>query len=240
LVNRLAPLNYAGVINRVGGVGIRWLKATDPKKASESIKPREIGARSEGAARNLLVTALIALSVTVGLLVWQTSSSFLVIVAGILFASLLDTARALGSVMLVDRVWRLTLVMMILTKLIVLGIIWGAGKIPDQARVLMRVMDAQLDVLQQRLLSVVVDLFGPDGNRDFFRWFPDHNKWFGHTQTAVGTTSSILANTLVILFLSLLFSLIRKPIGRLPVVSQALLAWPCACCLGEMGSVLKS
>ena len=172
MVNRLAPLNYAGVINRVGGVGIRWLKATDPKKASESIKPREIGARSEGAARNLLVTALIALSVTVGLLVWQTSSSFLVIVAGILFASLLDTARALGSVMLVDRVWRLTLVMMILTKLIVLGIIWGAGKIPDQARVLMRVMDAQLDVLQQRLLSVVVDLFGPDGNRDFFRWFP--------------------------------------------------------------------
>ena len=82
-------------------------QATDPKKASESIKPREIGARSEGAARNLLVTALIALSVTVGLLVWQTSSSFLIIVAGILFASFLDTcARALGSVMLVDRIWR--------------------------------------------------------------------------------------------------------------------------------------
>src|ERR1700730_17909881 len=37
--------------NRVGGVGIRWLKATDPKTASESIKPREFGARSEGAAR---------------------------------------------------------------------------------------------------------------------------------------------------------------------------------------------
>jgi hypothetical protein len=85
--------------------------ATDPKKASESTKPREIGARSGGAAQNLLVTALIALSVTVGLLVWQTSSSFHVIVAGILFASFLDTgARALGSVMLVDRVWRLTLV----------------------------------------------------------------------------------------------------------------------------------
>jgi hypothetical protein len=61
--------------------------ATDPKKASESIKPREIGAGSEGAARNLLVTALIALSVTVGLLAWQTSSSFLVIVAGILCPS---------------------------------------------------------------------------------------------------------------------------------------------------------
>jgi predicted PurR-regulated permease PerM len=215
--------------------------ATDPKKASESIKPREIGARSEGAARNLLVTALIASSATVGLLVWQTSSSFLVIVAGILFASFLDTcARALGSVMRVDRVWRLTLVVMILTMLIVLGIIWGAGKIPDQARVLMRVMDAQLDVLQQRLLSVGVDLFGPDGDRDFSRWFPDHNKWFGHAQTAVGTTSSILANTLVILFLGLLFSLIRKPIGRLPVVSQAPPRGRARAVLGEMGSILKS
>jgi hypothetical protein len=51
--------------------------------------------------------------------------------------------------MLVDRVWRLTLVVMSLTMLIVLGIIWGAGKIPDQARVLMRVMDAQFDVLHR-------------------------------------------------------------------------------------------
>jgi hypothetical protein len=73
--------------------------------------------------------------------------------------------------MLVDRVWRLTLVVMSLTMLIVLGIIWGAGKIPDQARVLMRVMDAQFDVLHQRLLSVGVDLFGPDGDRDFFAGF---------------------------------------------------------------------
>jgi hypothetical protein len=48
LVNRLASLNDAGVINRVGGDGIRWLKATDPKKASESIKPREIGAYARG------------------------------------------------------------------------------------------------------------------------------------------------------------------------------------------------
>jgi predicted PurR-regulated permease PerM len=178
--------------------------ATDPKKASESIKPREIGAGSEGAARNLLVTALIALSVTVGLLAWQTSSSFLVIVAGILFASFLDTCvRALGSVMLVDRVWRLSLVVMILTMLIDLGIIWGAGKIPDQARVLMRVMDAQLDVLQQRLLSVGVDLFGPDGDRDFSRWFPDLNKWFGHAQTAVGTSSLIHSSSSSWAFFSL-------------------------------------
>jgi predicted PurR-regulated permease PerM len=182
------------------------------------------------------------LGVVVGLLlVWQTSSSLLVIFAGILFASFLDAcARALGSVMPVDRVWRLTLVVLILTMLIVLGIIWGAGKIPDQARILIRVMDTQLDVLQQRLLSVGVDLFGPDGNRDLSRWFPDHDKLFGHAQTAVGTTSGILANTLVILFLGLLFSfdprayregflLLVKPSSRGRVRAV----------LDEMGSVLR-
>jgi hypothetical protein len=51
-----------------------------------------------------------------------------------------------------------------------------------------------------------VDLFGPEGGRDFSRWFPDHDKLFGHAQTAVGTAASVLANTLVIVFLGLLFS----------------------------------
>lgn len=181
---------------------------TDPKKATRGIKPRETGAGSESGARSPLATALIVLSAAVGLLlVWQTSSSLLVIFAGILFASFLDAcARALGSVMPVGRVWRLTLVVIILTMLIVLGNIWGAGKIPDQARVLIGVMDAQLDVLQQRLLSVGVDLFGPDGGRDFSRWLPDLDRLFGHAPTAVGTTSGILANTLVVLFLGLIFS----------------------------------
>lgn len=139
----------------------------------------------------------------------------------------------------VDRVWRLTLVVMILTMLVVLGIIWGAGKIPDQARVLMRVMDAQLDVLHSAFCPSALICLVPMVTAIFPAGFPDHNKWFGHAQTAVGTTSSIPANTLVILFLGLLFSLIRKPIGRLPVVSQALPAWPCACCLGRDGEHLE-
>ena len=64
----------------------------------------------------------------------------------------------------------------------------------------------KIHILQQRLLSIGVDLFGPDGGRDFSRWFPDHDKLFGHAKTAVGTTSGIVANTRAILFLSLLFS----------------------------------
>ena len=217
---------------------------TNPDRTAENIQHREISSRVEGAPRRFtLAGALIVLSVAVGLLlVWQTSSSLLVIFAGILFASFLDAcARALGSVMPVGRVWRLTLVVIILTMLmIVLGIIWGAGKIPDQARLLIRVMDAQLDVLQQRLLSVGVDLFGPDGGRDFSRWFPDHNKLFGHAQTAVGTTSSILANTLVILFLGLLFSFDPQAYrdGFLLLVKPSLRGRVRAV-LDEMGSVLR-
>ena len=73
---------------------------TDLEKPAQSIKPREIAARSEGAARNALATALIVLGVIVCLfLVWETSANLLVIFAGILFASFLDAcARALGPV----------------------------------------------------------------------------------------------------------------------------------------------
>jgi predicted PurR-regulated permease PerM len=132
-------------------------------------------------------------------------------------------------------------VIVILAAMIVLGAIWGLGKVPEQARLLIRVMDAQLDVLQQRLQSIGVELFGPDGGRDFSRWFPDHDKLFGHAQTAVGTAASFLANTLVIVFLGLLFScdpqvyrdgfvLLVKPSSRDRVRSV----------LDEMGGVLRS
>ena len=216
--------------------------ATDLEKPTQDVKRLAGTARSEGAPRSTLATALILLGVAVGLfLVWETSSSLLIIFAGVLFASFLDAcARALGSLIPVNRVWRLTMVVLILTVLLVLGIVWGAGKIPEQARILIRVMDAQIDVLQQRLLPLGIDLFGPDGGRDFSRWFPDLNKLFGHAQTAVGTTSGILANALVILFLGLLFSfdpqtyregvlLLVKPASRDRVRSV----------LDEMGSALR-
>jgi predicted PurR-regulated permease PerM len=216
----------------------------DPGKIAEDIRRRQLSSGGEAAGRGFtLAAALVVLSAALGiLLVWQTSSSLLIIFAGILFASFLDAcARALGLVIPLGRPWRLTLVIVILAGLLILGAIWGVGKIPEQARLLIRVMDAQLDVVQQRLLAVGVDLFGPEGGRDFSRWFPDHDKLFGHAQTAVGTASSILANTLIIVFLGLLFSfdpqayrdgavLLVKPTSRDRVRSV----------LDEMGSVLRS
>jgi predicted PurR-regulated permease PerM len=196
----------------------------------------------EPGRRFTLAAALIVLSVVLGaLLIWETSSSLLIIFAGVLFASFLDAcARALGPIIPIGHAWRLTLVILILTALMVLSAIWGVAKLPDQARLLIRVMDAQLDVLQQYLQSFGVDLFGPDGGRDFSRWFPEHNKLFGHAQTAVGTASSFLANTLVIVFLGLLFAfdpqayrdgvvLLVRPRSRERVRAV----------LDEMGSILR-
>ena len=219
------------------------LKA-DSSRISESIQNRESLSGGEGAGwRFTLAAALSVLSVAVGIiLIWRTSSSLLVLFAGVLFASFLDAcARALAAVIPIGRAWRLTLVVLILTALIVLGAVWGVGKVPEQARLLIRVMDAQLDVLHQRLASVGVDLFGPDGARDLSRWFPDHDKLFGHAQTAVGTAASVMANTLVIVFIGLLFSfdpqiyrdgivLLVKPSSRNRVRAV----------MDEMGAVLRS
>jgi predicted PurR-regulated permease PerM len=215
----------------------------NPDRIAENIQRRELPSGVEGPARGFtLAAALGVLSVVLGiLLIWRTSSSLLIIFAGILFASFLDAcARALGPVIPLGRGWRLTLVVLALTALIVLGAIWGVGKIPEQARLLIHVMEAQLDVLQQRLQSIGVDLFGPDGDRDLSRWFPDHDKLFGHAQSAVGTAASFLANTLVIVFLGLLFSfdplvyrdgvlLLVRPSSRDRVRAV----------LDEMGSVLR-
>ena len=168
----------------------------EPDGVAMGTRDGEHSPTMKGADRRFtLAGALIVLIVALGmLLMWRTSSSLLIIFAGILFASFLDAcARALGFVP-VGRAWRLTLVILILSALVVLAGIWGVGKVPEQARILTRVIDAQLDILQQRLLSVGVELFGPDGARDLSRWFPDHDKLFGHAQSAVGTVASVLAN----------------------------------------------
>lgn len=211
---------------------------------AKDVRSGDLPTAGANAGRRLtLGGALVILGVASGIfLAWRASSSLLIIFAAILLASLLDAcARSLGRYIPIARAWRLAIVIVILTAVVVLGTIWGIGKIPEQARILMRVMDAQLDILQQRLLAFGVDLFGPDGGRDFSRWFPDHDKLFGHAQSAVGTASSFLANTLVIIFLGLLFSLdpqayrdgvvlLVKPSSRERMRSV----------LDEMGAVLRS
>src|SRR5262249_8190171 len=97
--------------------------------------------------RSMLATGLALIATCVALfLVWQTVSSLLIVFAGVLFAAFLDAAaRALAPVLPLNRVWRLTLVLLLLSVLTGLGLVWGAGKLPEQTRLLLKVMDTQLD-----------------------------------------------------------------------------------------------
>ena len=84
----------------------------EPDRTVENIQRREPSPGVEGVGRRFtLASALIVLGVALGIfLVWRTSSSLLIIFAGILFASFLDACtRALGPVVPLGRAWRLTL-----------------------------------------------------------------------------------------------------------------------------------
>ncbi len=158
--------------------------------------------------RSLLATGLTLLAACIFLfLVWKTVSSLLVIFAGVLFAAFLDAAaRAIAPIFPVNRIWRLTLVVLLLSALLAFGLVWGAGKIPAQVHLLLLVMQSQLDVVQAHLMSFGVDLLGPEAGRNFARWFFDQGRLLSNAQMVLGTASSFLANALVMLFLGILFA----------------------------------
>lgn len=159
--------------------------------------------------RSVLGTGLSLLAVGVALfLVWQTVSSLLLIFAGVLCAAFLDaSARALAPVIPLNRAWRLTLVLLLLSAVAGFGLDWGAGKLPEQTRNLIKVMDAQLDIVQAHLLSYGVELLGPEGGRNFSQWlFSDQGRLISHAQIVLGGASSLLTGALVILFLGILFA----------------------------------
>jgi predicted PurR-regulated permease PerM len=165
--------------------------------------------QSAGAERrSLLATGLALLAACISaFLLWKTVSSLLVIVAGVLFAAFLDAAaRAIAPIFPVNRALRLTVVVLLLSALLAFGLVWGAGKIPEQVHILLQVMDTQLDVVQEHLMSFGVDLLGPEAGRNFAAWFFDQGRLLSNAQMVLGTASSFLTNALVILFLGILFA----------------------------------
>jgi predicted PurR-regulated permease PerM len=170
----------------------------------ESTEPPEFDGR-----RSMLATGFALLATCVALfLVWQADSSFLIVFAGVLFAAFLDAAaRALAPILSLNRTLRLTLVLLMLAALTGLGIVWGAGKLPEQTRLLLQVMDTQLDIFQKHLLTYGVDVLGPEWGRDFAQWlFSDQGRFLRHTQLVLGGASTILTSALVIVFLGILFA----------------------------------
>jgi predicted PurR-regulated permease PerM len=158
--------------------------------------------------RDLLTTGLALLAVCISIfLAWKTVSSLLIIFASVLFAAFLDAAaRTIAPIFPVNRAWRLTLVLLMLSALSAFGLVWGAGKVPEQIHLLLQVMETQLDVVQEHLLSFGVDLLGPEAGRNFARWFFDQGRLLSNAQMVLGTATSFLTNALVILFLGILFA----------------------------------
>ena len=158
--------------------------------------------------RDLLATGLALLAVCIAIfLAWRTVSSLLIIFASVLFAAFLDAAaRTIAPIFPVNRAWRLTVVLLLLSALSAFGLVWGAGKVPEQIHLLLDVMETQLEVVQQHLLSFGVDLLGPEAGRNFARWFFDQGRFLSNAQLVLGTATSFLTNALIILFLGILFA----------------------------------
>jgi len=177
---------------------------------------RELVRRDEAAElaaadgrRSMLATGLALLATCVALfLVWQTVSSLLIVFAGVLFAAFLDAAaRAVALVLPLSRTWRLVLVLLLLTVLMGFGLVWGVAKLPEQTRLLLNVMDTQLDVLQGHLVRYGVDLLGPEWGRDFTQWlFSDQGRFLSHARFVLGGASTLLTGVLVVVFLGILFA----------------------------------
>ena len=158
--------------------------------------------------KSVQTTILLVTAIIVGaLFLWFNTPSFLLLFAGILFASFLDTCtRELGRIIPLARSWRLAIV----TILLVIGLIYlmlvGFAQFKVQATLLYRIIETQIDVVHDRLIEFGVDVFGPQGARDFSSLFPDPRQFFGHVQFAVGTASGFLVSALIIVCLGLFFA----------------------------------
>jgi predicted PurR-regulated permease PerM len=174
-----------------------------------AIRDQAIEPAAPDGRRSVLATGLTLLAICVALfIVWQTVFSLLIVFAGVLFAAFLDAAaRALRPVLPLNRTLRLTLVLLLVAAATALGIAWGAAKLPEQTRLLLKVMDTQLDILQKHLLTYGVDLLGPEWGRDFTQWLvSDQGRFFRHAQLVLGGASTVLTGALVIVFLGILFA----------------------------------
>ena len=204
-------------------------------------EPRQQAA--PGGVQQYLATGLALLAICVTLfLAWQTVSSLLIIFAGVLFAAFLDAAaRAIKPVIQLGRVSRMTLVLLLLAAASGLGLVWGVGKLPEQTRLLLKVMDTQFDLLQRHLVTYGVDLLGPEWGRDFTQWlFSDQRRFFSHAQLVLGGASSFLTGLLVIVFLGILFAFDPESHrDSLVVLAKASYRPRIRAVMNEMGRVLR-
>lgn len=195
------------------------------------------------APASLLAVLLIVLAVGLALaLAWYNVASLLFLFAGILFATFLDACTsAVGRLLPVSRVWRFALVGIVLGILAALAVAWGIARLPEQARSTMRVIDAQIDVIQAYLAPYGIELFGPEGKADPLRLVAEPGRLLGHVHRAVAGAYAVTINLIVVVFLGLFLaaspgSYRDGALRLLPVARRARARQV----MNEMGGVLRS
>lgn len=170
--------------------------------------PAPISAPTETGWRRSVASPLIVLGVAAALVfVWYYAPSVLLLFAGVLFAALLDACtRGLSRVIPLSRSWRFALVAMVFACITAFGIGWAVVRLPDQANLLLHIINAQLDVLERNLAAFGIDLFGPGGRQDLSHFIADPGRLFGHVQYAVSGAYVVGMNVIVIVCLGLFFA----------------------------------
>ena len=199
-------------------------------------------ALGRGGWRGAVAAMLVVLAVVIGLaFLWTTAGSLFVVFGGVLFAAFIDAcARGLRPVLPVGRGWRVTIVITLMALLLGFGLWRGAAQLPEQVRALIAIIDAQIDVLQERLLAFGIESLGPEGGRNFQGLLPDIGQLFGHATAAVGTATSVLTTTIIILVIGITLAfdppgyretvLVLVPPRNRPRVRQV---------MDEMGTMLR-
>jgi predicted PurR-regulated permease PerM len=186
--------------------------------------------------RRILVPPLIVLACVLGIVfAWYGAHSLLMLFAGILFAVFLDACtRGLGYFLPLTRAWRFGLVALVLASIAALALVGSIIRLPSQARMLLKVMDTQLTVIENYLASFGIDMFGPGGRHDL-------SQFIGHVQYAVSGAYAFGITTIVIVCLGLFFAgqpaayreglLVLVPQAARPRVREV---------MNEMGQTLRS
>jgi len=155
-----------------------------------------------------LASPVVAVGIVAGLaFVWYYAPSLLLLFAGILFATLIDACvRGLAHVVPLSRSWRFGLVVLAFMSVVGLAFGWGIVRLSDQAHLLLKVMNSQLDILERHLASFGIDLFGPEGRGDLSHFIADPGRLFGHVQYAVSGAYVVAMNAIVIVCLGVFFA----------------------------------
>lgn len=202
-----------------------------------------MGEPTSAARRPPMASPLIVLAVAAGVAaLWYYASSVLLLFAGILFAVFVDACtRGLAPVLPLSRGWRFGLVVLAFLSVAGFAIGWGFVRLPDQARLLLQVMNAQLDILEHHLAAFGIHLFGPDGRQDLSHFIADPGRLFGHVQHAVSGVYVVAMNAIVIVCLGVFLAahpgsyrdgvLQLLPIGNRSRVREV---------MDEMGLMLRS